>query len=362
MTNGRGLRASVLAFALTAILTVSSATGGQASSSIGDAGGNIDWIRLGLDVAAPMRPILDAIDGPQALSRGSDGRLTFLILGLDSRGSSVTRTDAMLIMSVKGNTITSASLPRDTGRVPRPASMGGGTFSGKANGILRQLVNSTGALNSGLDAFERVIENIAQIEIDYNALIWFNGFTTLVGKVDPITVNITREIRDPKHIDDPNGPPGVYFPRWNGFAVNAFNSTSQPYCDGAYKTDPAPINSVNYCRRALPYVRSRKGPANDDWVRSRRQQEFIAATIKAVSSSELAGLVSTGRGEGLGKWFTNYPISITSAQDLYNEFQGASLGAHVVWKPSLFAARIPGTSAYELKLTAVRQWSAQHLK
>lgn len=70
MTNGRGLRASVLAFALTAILTVSSATGGQASSSIGDAGGNIDWIRLGLDVAAPMRPILDAIDGPPGPQQG----------------------------------------------------------------------------------------------------------------------------------------------------------------------------------------------------------------------------------------------------------------------------------------------------
>ncbi|MGI8929542.1 MAG: LCP family protein [Candidatus Limnocylindrales bacterium] len=313
-------------------------------------------------MTSTLRPILDALDGNQALSRGTDGRLTFLLLGSDARGSTVSRTDSIMLMSIKGNTITSASVPRDTGRVPRPASMGGGTFSGKVNGILRQLVSSTGSLNGGLAAFERVIESVAQIEIDYHALIWFDGFTTLVGKIDPITVNITREIADPKHIDDPNGPAGVYFPKWNGFALNAYNSTSQFYCDGAWRTDPAPINSANYCRRALPYVRSRKGPDNDDWVRSRRQQEFIASTIKAVGQGELSGLVSTAQAEGMGKWWTNYPITSTSAMDLYNQFQGASLGTHVVWKPSVFAARIPGTSAYELKLTAVRQWSAQYLK
>ena len=362
MTTGRRLRASALAFALTGVLTASSATAGQASSSnIGDPGGTLDWVRLGMTLASPMRPLLDAIDGPQALNRGSDGRLTFLLLGSDARGTGVSRTDSIMLMSVKGNTITSASVPRDTGRVPRPASMGGGTFSGKVNGILRQLVSSTGSLTSGLAAFERVIENVTHVEIDYNALIWFGGFTTLVGKVDPITVNITREIRDPKHYDGGNGPNGVYFPKWNGFALNAFNSPSKPFCDGAYKTDPPPINSTNYCRRALPYVRSRKGPGNDDWVRSRRQQEFIASTIKAVGQSELSGLVSTAQGEGAGKWWTNYPITTTSAMDLYNEFQGASLGNHVVFKPSTFATRIPGSSAYELKLSAVRQWTAQNM-
>jgi len=64
----------------------------------------------------------------------------------------------------------------------------------------------------------------------------------------------------------------------------------------------------------------------------------------------------------MGKWWTNYPINATSAMDLYNALHNASLGEHVVFKPSIFAGRIPGTSAYELKLTAVRQWAAQHLK
>ncbi len=131
MITSRGFRASVVAFALTAALTVSSATGGQAVSVvIGDAGSSVDWLRLGMSMASPMRPFIDAIDGNQALNKGSDGRLTFLLMGLDARGAAITRTDTMMLMSIKGNTITSASIPRDTGRVPRPASMGGG-YSGQ---------------------------------------------------------------------------------------------------------------------------------------------------------------------------------------------------------------------------------------
>ena len=364
MTSRRGIRASAVVVALAAMIAASSAIGyptASAASTRVDQGGTIDWLDLAMDIASPMRPVIDALDGDQALDRGTDGRLTFFIMGSDARGAAVARTDSMMIISVKGSTITAASLPRDTGRVPRPPSMGGGTFSGKANGILRQLMNGT-SLDGALAKFELVIEYIAQIEVDYHALVWFDGFTTLVGKVDPITVNIDREIRDPKHIDDQDGPAGVYFPKWNGFALNAFNTGSNPYCNGAYKTDPAPINSVNYCRRALPYVRSRKGDGNSDWVRSRRQQEFVAATIKAVGQSELSGLVSTAQSEGMGKWWTNYPINATSAMDLYNALHNASLGEHVVWKPSIFAGRISGTSAYELKLTAIRQWAAQHLK
>lgn len=366
MTGRIGIRASVLAVALVTVVAVSSVAGyptASAASRVGDPGSSdVDWLKLAFDVASPMRPLIDAVDGNQALNKGTDGRLTFLLLGLDARGSSVSRTDTMMIMSVKGSTITSASLPRDTARIPRPASMGGGTFSGKANGILRQLISGT-TLDGALAKFEIVIENLAQIEIDYHALIWFNGFTTLVGKVDPIIVNVTREIRDPKQVDDHDGSPGVYFPTWTGYVLNAYNTGSNPYCNGAYKNDlNPPVDAKYWCHRALPYVRSRKGPRNNDFVRAKRQQEFIAAAIKAVAQTELSGLVNTAQSEGLGKWWTNYPITLTSAMDLYSALHSASLGTHVVWKPSTFASRISGTSSYQLKLSAVRQWAAQYLK
>lgn len=365
MSGRRRIRASGLAFGLMLVVAVSTALGSPeaiAASRVGDAGrGGFEWPRFVANLASPFRPYLDALDGDQALNKGSDGRLTFLLLGSDSRGASVSRTDTILIMSVKGNTISAASIPRDTARIPNPS---GGTFSGRVNGILRQLLNQGSSLDEALARFEVVIESLlGGIEIDYHALIWFGGFTTLVSKIDPVTVNSNREIRDQAHLDDPNGPPGVYFPKWDGYALYANNTGSNPYCNGAYRNDTnPPVDARYWCHRALPFVRSRKGPGNDDWVRARRQQDFIAAAIRAVNTSELSGLVSTAQSEGLGKWWTNYPINATSAMDLYNELHSASLVNQVVFKPSNYAGRITGTSAYQLKLSTVRQWAAQYLK
>jgi len=334
-----------------------------AQSTVGDPGSSqVDWLDVGMGLATGLRPLIDAVEGGQTINKGTDGRLTFVLLGSDSRINSVSRTDAMLIMSVKGNTITAASLPRDTARVPRPASMGGGTFPGKANSILKQLLAGT-TVDGALNKFDLVIENLLNIEVDYHALIWFNGFTTLVDKIDPINVNSERQIYDGKHVDQNGSPPGVFFPKWNGYALYAWNTGSSQYCNGLFKQYSDPLaHPSTWCHRALPYVRTRHGANNDDWVRARRQQEFIASAIKAVSTAELSGLVSTGQNEGMGKWITNYPISLGSATDLYNALHGASLGNHVVFKPSQFAARIAGTSSYELKLPEIRAWAATYLK
>ena len=64
----------------------------------------------------------------------------------------------------------------------------------------------------------------------------------------------------------------------------------------------------------------------------------------------------------LGKWLTNYPITATSALDLYNALDGSSMGKHVVFKPTKFATRIPGSSGYELKVSEIRAWAAEYLK
>ena len=315
--------------------------------------------------ATLISPVIDAIrvlSSEAAINTGTDGRLTFLLLASDSRTSSVSRTDTMMIISIKGKTITAASIPRDTARIPKPASMGGGVFSGKANGILRQLLTGT-TLDGALGKFESVVEDLLRIEIDYRALVWFNGFTTLVDKVDPISVNVNREIRDGKLGDDPDGPPGAYFPERKGYAIYAWDPLPNPYCNGAWKNDTnPPIDAAYWCHRALAYMRSRKGPNNSDFVRERRQQEFVVWTTKAVAQSELSALVTTAQAEGLGKWWTNYPITTASALELYNTLQGSSLGQHVVFKPPTFATRIPGTSGYELNVTEIRKWAAQYLK
>jgi anionic cell wall polymer biosynthesis LytR-Cps2A-Psr (LCP) family protein len=311
---------------------------------------------LSLSVAAPFARLADGLAGVQAVDDGPDNRLTILAMGSDSRGTGLGRMDAILILSVKGSQISMASIPRDTARFPK---RGGGTWSGKVNGIVRQYLNAGYSTTSALNEFEKDVENALGIVIDYNAVVWFNGLSTLVGRVDPIYVS-TPEIRDSKLIDDhaQGQRQGVYFPSSSSWPLHQFNTTANGrlYCNGNWRFDPAPIDAANKCQRALPFVRSRKGPNNNDWIRSSRQQRFIYAAIKATASSELSSLTSTAQGEGGGKWITNMPISLSNAQDLYSRLHNASLSRTVVFKPKGYATRISGTSGYELKLSAVRAW------
>jgi anionic cell wall polymer biosynthesis LytR-Cps2A-Psr (LCP) family protein len=322
----------------------------------------MDFADVLADLAQPVLPIARGLDGTASIDYGSDGRLTFLLLGLDSRTTSVTRTDTVMVMSLEGSTISAASIPRDTKRMPNPFQ--GGTY-GKVNSILRNLYLANGRnLSTALSKFEIVIENTLGIQIDYHAVVWFNGFTTLVDQVDggteQIKVDISNPIYDARHHDkigsDSNY--GVYFPKATDYALFAWNPSSQtgsPYCDGQFKKYNDPSTRPNtWCKRALPFVRTRHG--SSDYVRGLHQQRFIDATIDAVEFNELNGLVSTAVGTGNGKWWTNFPITMENAVELYNALQGATLGHSVVFKPVTYARKIPNQNGIELKLDVVRQW------
>ena len=82
-----------------------------------------------------------------------------------------------------------------------------------------------------------MIESLLQITIDYHALITFSGFHAMVDVVDPISINVTNEIKDTGYWDDPNKPKGVYFPVQNNYQLWTWqpNETSQ-LCNGLWKT------------------------------------------------------------------------------------------------------------------------------
>ena len=166
----------------------------------GDLGSWGGWLSMAATAAAPFRPLIDALAHTNGLSTGTDGRLTVLLLGSDTRKGGVGLTDTIMIMSIKGNTISAASIPRDTARIPNPFTPSTtDTFSPRVNAILKSLVSSSGGnIEAGMDKFDQVIESLLQIEIDYHALITFKGFDQLVDVVDPIYVNNTQNIRDPK--------------------------------------------------------------------------------------------------------------------------------------------------------------------
>lgn len=361
-------------FALALVLAASSLLGSPISSARGSelnrmapVGG--PWLDLALNVAssAPLRPFIDALFGTDTIDTGSDGRLTVLLLGSDTRGGGVGLTDTIIIVSLKGNTINAASIPRDTARILNPFTPSASdTFKGRVNAILQKLRNGT-TVDNGLAKFEIVIEKLLQIEIDYHAMITFNGFQTLVDEVDPISVNVGRTISDSKYWDDPHKKRGVYFPASasGSYALYAWQpEPKSALCNGLWRNYSKPPSDT-WCQRALPFVRSRKGSGNSDWVRARRQQDFVGAAIRRVvarGTGSLSSLVDKGTSAlNAGQLYTNIPFN-SSAIDFYNALQNASLVNQVVFKPKKYASHIPGTSAYRLKLPAVRAWAARHLK
>ena len=362
VNDARAVKAAAVLVGVVALVltTIASPDGAYGAARWGNQLGGFAT-DVSMEMAAPVLRLADNLVGNQAVDDGADNRLTVLALGSDSRGTGLGRMDSILLLSVKGSSISMASIPRDTARFPK---RGGGTWSGKVNGIVRQYLNAGYSPQSALNEFEKDVENALGITIDYNAVVWFGGLTTLVGRVDPVYVN-TPEIRDSKLIDDhaQGQPQGVYFPNSSSWALYDYNysANGRAYCNGKWRFDAAPIDAANKCRRALPFVRSRKGPNNNDWIRSKRQQRFVYATIKAISSGELSGLSSTASNEGGGKWMTNMPISLSNAQNLYSRLHNANFSHSVVFKPTAYATRISGTSGDQLKLAAVRAWCDNYL-
>ena len=316
------------------------------------------WVSLSgaLSSVSPVQPLLRLLEGSDQISTGSDGRLTVLLLGSDSRGSAVGLTDTIMIVSIKGNTISAASIPRDTLHIANPD---GGTFSGRANAILETLARGR-TVDEALAKFEVVIEQLLQIEVDYYAMVKFAGFDNLVRQVQPVTVDISRPIRDPKFWDDPGKPSGVYFPAAHNYQLWAAQPDSNPpLCNGLWRTQSPPIDPRYWCRRALPYVRSRKGSGNSDFTRARRQQDFVMATIRRVlqrgSGSALGALVtSAGTQQGARLLYTDIPLTTPTALDLYQTLVGSTVGFQVVFSPPAYAHHVSGSTAYQIDVSAVR--------
>jgi len=301
--------------------------------------------------------LLQVVEGPSDLSMGSDGRLTVLLLGSDSRGGGVGLTDTIMVFSLREGSISALSIPRDTARIPNPE---GGTFPGRINALLQKLRNGR-TLDEALAAFERVIEHLLHVEIDHHALIGFSGFQALVKEVEPVSLDIHREIRDSKFWDDPRNASGVYFPVRDGYDLFALQpGADSRLCDGRWRSAEPPVAQQFWCRRAMPFVRSRKGRGNSDFARARRQQDFVVAAIRRVikrgSGGALSSLVDRAKGQADGgSLTTNIPIKLSTALDLYDLMSAAKLDFSVVLGPPTYSTHIPGGTSYELDMAAVRR-------
>lgn len=203
----------------------------------------------------PTRPPLELDD-----LLGDDGRLTVLILGSDHRdGVPGHRTDAIIVATIHpaSGKVAMASLPRDTVNVPIAP---GRAYPARINTLLSDFEGSTGKMKQALKKTKQALAYAFDTEIDYYALIEFDGLVRLVNSIGGVTVTLDEPLIDPTmHLGS------------KGLRLRA----------GARQLDG---------KHALAFSRSRH--SDSDYDRSRRQQQVLAAAAQKVRSRGLASLPS----------------------------------------------------------------------
>jgi polyisoprenyl-teichoic acid--peptidoglycan teichoic acid transferase len=195
------------------------------------------------NIPTPAGPLQRETD-PTPVPWDGTSRVTLLVMGLDYRdwlaGSDVPRTDSMILFSIDpmAKTAGMLSIPRDLWvNIP-------GMGYNKINTAYRwgEIYKLPGG---GPGLAMKTVEQTLGVPVDYYALIDFNSFVKFIDEMGGLDMKIRQEITV-----DPIGP-----------------GNTRVLKPGTQTLDGATV---------LAYARNRY-TANDDFDRSRRQQEVIMA-------------------------------------------------------------------------------------
>jgi len=201
----------------------------------------------------PTRPPLATAD-----LLGADGRLTILLLGSDLRKGIVgERTDTIIVATIDpaSGRVAMVSLPRDTVNVPIAPGV---AYPGRINTLYFELQTSSGKRKTALTRLREALAYAFDTEIDYYALVDFDGLVRLIDAIGGIEVELAEPFIDPTmHLGK------------RGLRLKA----GTPHLDG---------------KEALAFSRSRH--TDSDYDRARRQQQVVAAAAAKVRQAGLAAL------------------------------------------------------------------------
>jgi len=207
-----------------------------------------DMTKVNLPTAEPISTL-----SPEELVQLPDA-VTFLLLGSDTRGGTSFRTDTILIGIVrpKDGTVSLISIPRDLWvNIPWVGE-------NRIN-VAYQYGELYGYPGGGPGLLKETIKTNLGIEIDFVAMVDFNGFRQVVDTIGGIDVPVVCAYTDWRLIDPSYDP--EWEDNWNLFTAGP----GVVHMDGDY---------------ALWYARSRK--MSNDFDRGRRQQEVIRAIFQQV--------------------------------------------------------------------------------
>ncbi len=262
--------------------------------------------------AKPARATPQPTEPPLTLEDllGTDGRLTVLILGTDAREGIIGhRTDAIIVASIDpvSGKVAMVSLPRDTVNVPIAP---GQAYADRINSLFWEFERATGKTKGALKKMKQALAYAFDTEIDYYALVDFDGLVRLVNSIGGVDVTLDEPLIDPTmHLGS------------KGLKLKA--GTRQ--LDG---------------KKALAFSRSRH--SDSDYERSERQQQVIAAAAEKVRTRGLSALPSLL--ELVRKKVTT-DVPLRAAPALFQLAQQAKLASpkSVVLAPGRWARQVPGT-------------------
>mgnify|MGYP001811643674 CR=1 FL=1 len=241
---------------------------------------------------------------------GEDGRLTVLILGSDYREGIIgERTDAIIVASInpRSGRVAMISLPRDTVNVPIAP---GEVYSSRINSLFWDYERATGKTKPALKKVKRDLSYAFGVEIDYYALVEFDGLIRLINSIGGVDVTLKEALVDPTmHIGN------------NGLKLKA----GERELDG---------------KKALAFSRSRH--TDSDYDRSRRQHQVLAAATEKVrkrGAGQIESLVDVAR----KKIVTDLPLRAAPA--LLQLAGSANLDKvqSVVLEPGRYARALSGS-------------------
>jgi LCP family protein required for cell wall assembly len=206
---------------------------------------------LGLLVACLLLVVV-----PSVFSAGRDGRVNFMLLGIDRRGGTgwAYRTDTIMVVTLDPDTREAGilSIPRDL-QLAIPGHGQDRINTANVYGSLQ------GNPDSGPALLASTIEASFGIPIDGYLMIDFRAFEEIVDTLGGVEIDVLKPLRDTRYPDPKPGDP---------YAFKTIHFEPGPQqMDGA---------------RALEYARSRM--STSDFDRAKRQQQVVLAIRKKALS------------------------------------------------------------------------------
>jgi len=187
----------------------------------------------------------------------NDDRINILLLGIAGKGKPGNNlTDTIMIASLdtKTSKVALLSIPRDL-YVEIPEI----NYQGKINSVYENgLRNFPDDAENSMEPIKKVIKNITSLDIDYWAIVNFDGFQKAVDAIGGINITNERDILDTRY-------PGP------NYSYETFElSKGFHHLDGA---------------TALKYARMRHNDPESDFGRAKRQQQVMQAIKNKIFST-----------------------------------------------------------------------------